>query len=132
MSQALESFVADLPSSLHWADELLTRYGRWCTASSRGGRRCGSAEGMYRPPAREDDVRRTGTDALLPSLDAMRCQRALVRVPDRERVVLHVLYVPQRLPVAEQLRILRIDARTCRYRHRDGVLMFADFHRLAS
>lgn len=128
----LESFTADLPKALDWADELLTRYGRWCTARSRGGQRCASAEGMYRAPAGDDDIRRTGTDALLPSLDAMRTHRALVRVPDQERVVLQVLYVPQRLPVAAQLRILSLTPRTCRERHLSGVQMFANLHRLAN
>ena len=125
-----ESFAAEIPDSLSWADALLTQYGRWCT-TSRGARRCGSAEGHYRAPAGEDVARRTGVDPLPSSVDAMRTHRALVRVADLERVVLHVLYVPQRLPVQAQVRILRLTAPVVRQRHLDGLRMFANLHRIA-
>ena len=40
--------------------------------------------------------------------DALVCQRALARVPDVERAVLAVLYVPRRMPVDQQFRLLRL------------------------
>lgn len=51
-------------------------------------------------------------EPMLSSAEALVAQRSLARVADRERVVLTVLYVPKRLPVAAQLRILRIP-RSC-------------------
>ena len=126
-----ESFAAEIPESLSWADALLTQYGRWCT-TGKGARRCGSAEGHYRAPAGEDDARRTGVDPLPSSVDAMRTHRALVRVADLERVVLHVLYVPQRLPVPVLVRRLGLSASTVRQRHQDGLRMFANLHRIAT
>jgi hypothetical protein len=126
-----ESFAAEIPEALWWADALLTQYGRWCT-TGKGARRCGSAEGNYRAPAGEDDARRTGVDPLPSSVDAMRTHRALVRVADLERVVLHVLYVPQRLPVQAQVRMLRLTPPVVRQRHLDGLRMFANLHRIAT
>ena len=116
-----ENFAADIPPNLREADELLTRYGRWaCDRPKR--RRCGSAEGRYRSPANDED--RQPQEVLQPDYEALQCQRALARVPDQERVVLTVLYVPQKLPVDLQLRLLRIPPRLCRERHLRGLQMF--------
>ena len=112
---------AEIPPQLYASDELLTRYGRW--AVSRPQRRhCGSLEGLYRSPANDDDRQPRGI--ALPVLDAMAAQRALARVPDRERIVLAVLYVPQRLPPAAQFHMLRIPAALVRGRHLAGLRMF--------
>ncbi len=121
-----ENFAADIPAHLREADELLTRYGRWACDRGRR-RRCGSAEGRYRSPANDDD--RQPREVLQPDLEALQCQRALARVPDLERVVLTILYVPQRLPVEQQLRLLRVPPRLCRERHLRGLTMFWNFFR---
>ena len=54
----LENFCEEIQPGLEWADDLLTRYGRWATSRSRGARTCGSAEGSYRAPAVGDDALR--------------------------------------------------------------------------
>lgn len=116
-----ENFAADIPLGLREADELLTRYGQWARDRMHR-RRCGSAEGRYRAPANDDD--RQPREVLQPDFEALRCQRALARVPELERVVLAVLYVPQRIPVEVRLRWLRIPPRLCRERHLRGLRMF--------
>lgn len=127
----LESFVDAIQPGLEWADDLLTRYGRWADSRSRGRRSCGSAEGNYRAPAvNDDDARRTPSMVLLNTPGALRVQRTLTRVPDRERTVLHVLYVPNRLPVVAQLRLLQVTPKTCRERHASGLRMFANLYQL--
>lgn len=112
---------ADIPPSLQRADELLTLYGRWAMDRYRP-QRCGSAEGRFKTPANDDD--RQPREKLMPTPDALAVHRALLRVPDRERVVLHVLYVPKRLSPMAQLRIMRIPARLCQERHLMGLRMF--------
>lgn len=124
---ALENLSAEVPHDLLDADKLLTLYGRWAM-HRHPKRRCGSAEGNFRAPQNDDD--RTPREPLLSTPSAMLCQRALARVPDRERVVLAILYVPQRLPVEAQLRILHIPPRLCRERHALGLRMFANAHRV--
>lgn len=123
--RVLEDYAATIPPSLAEADELLTRFGRWAMHRHRK-MRCGSAEGHYRAPPNDDD--RQPREIVMAAADAMAVQRALARVADRERVVLTVLYVPQRLPVQAQLRILRIPARLCRERHLAGLRMFSNVH----
>jgi len=122
----LESFAADIPEPLLWADELLTGYGRWATRRS-GGRHCASAEGMYRAPRRGEYAPATAQPTLS-AAQAVGVNRALQRVPDANRTVLKVLYVPDRLPVAAQLRILRIPPSLCRIRHLDGLRMFSNVY----
>jgi hypothetical protein len=119
-------FACDVPPWLLDADDLLTRYGRWAMDRYRK-HHCGSAEGRYRIPPNDDD--RQPREALLSTPDAMRAQRALSRVPELERVVLAVLYIPHRLPVEARLRKLRVPARLCQERHREGLTMFANLHR---
>ena len=128
----LENFADDPPAELRWADDLLMRYGRWAAGRGRGGRTCGSAEGAYRAPVRgDDDARRMPAPVGIDTSTAMMVQRTLVRVPERERTVLHVLYVPQQRSVAAQLRALQITARDCRTRHASGLRFFATSYRLA-
>lgn len=129
---AVAAIASDVPDGLLWADELLTRYGRWAVQRGRGGRTCGSAEGSYRAPVRDDDdVRRTPAMQGMNVVEAMAAQRALIRVPDRERAALHVLYVPNRIPINTQLRLLRLTPRDVRQRHAAGLLMFANIYRMA-
>lgn len=123
----LSDLAASLPDDLQPADRLLYRYGRW--AMHRHKRRsCGSAEGRYQIPPNDTD--REPRECLMPGYLALDVQRALARVPECERVVLAILYVPQRLPVEAQLRIAHIPARLCRERHLRGLRMFANLHRL--
>lgn len=120
--------ACDIPMALREADEILTRYGRWAFDRSTD-RRCGSAEGAYRAP--QDDEDRKPRESLMATHDALAAQRALQRVPDRERIVLNVLYIPKRLPPEAQLRILRIPPALSRERHLNGLRMFANLYSLA-
>jgi hypothetical protein len=119
--KAYVNLAADLPRHLWDADKILTRFGRWAMHRHHK-RRCGSAEGHYRTPPNDDD--RQPKELMLPPLDAMAVQRALSGVPERERIVLTVLYVPQRLPALAQLRILRIPPKLCAERHLAGIQIF--------
>jgi len=121
-----QNIAADVPASLQDADDLLRRYGRWAM-NRRRKMRCGSAEGDYDIPSNDDD--RNPREQLLLNLDALDCQRALAKVPDLERVVLSILYVPQRIPAEAQLRILRIPPRLSQVRHITGLRMFSNIHR---
>lgn len=125
----LHDIAADIPPSLRDADELLRRYGRWAMYRYKK-QHCASAEGRYQTPPNDDD--RQPREILLSTPDAMVCQRALARVPDRERVVLAILYVPHRLPAEAQLRILRIPPRLSQERHIAGLRMFSDMHRVVT
>jgi len=128
----MEQIYAELPRDLHDADEVLQLYGQW--AMDRGQkRRCGSAEGNYR--AGGEGAREARRDPVISSLsteDALRCQRALASVADAERVVLTILYVPQRLPPQAQLRLLRIPPQLSRVRHAAGLRVFWNWYRLLS
>lgn len=123
------NIAADLPRDLWEADELLTKYGRWAMHRHKK-QRCASAEGMYRIPPNDDD--RQPREVKLKDFDAMTVQRALARVPDRERIVLAVLYVPQRLPPQAQFRMLRIPPKLARDRHLLGLRMFDNLFRVMS
>ena len=124
MSKPRENISADIPLSLRYADELLSAYGRWA-ADKPTRHRCGSAEGAYRPGAGEAlEQRREGKQWSLRVDEAMLCQRALARVPDIERIVLVVLYIPRRIPSEAQFRMLRVPPRLARERHLSGLRMF--------
>ena len=56
--------------------------------------------------------------------EALACQRTLAKVPELERKVLTILYVPQRLPIEAQLRLAHIPPRLCQERHLRGLRMF--------
>lgn len=122
---ALPTFAAAVPPDLAQVDELLTAYGRWATQHARGANRCGSAERLYRRPAGDDDPRRNPLPAAFSLADAMRVQRALALVPELERRALVVLYIPNRLPVVAQLRMLRMTPEQCQQRHAAGLRMLA-------
>lgn len=132
MGRQKELIYADLPPELHDADDVLQLYGQW--AMDRGERRrCGSIEGQYR--AGGQGVREARRDSVIRKLtteDALRCQNALRSVPDQERVVLTVLYVPRRLPAVAQLRLLRIPPQLSRVRHLSGLRTFWTWYRMLS
>jgi len=118
-----QNLSADIPQNLQEADERLTRYGRWAMERDRR-HRCGSAEGRYR--SFQDDEDRAPKEVLQHIDEALACQRALAKVPELERAVLVILYVPKRLPIEAQLRLAKIPARLCRERHLQGLRMFAN------
>lgn len=129
------NFAADIPRELQRADELLTRFGRWATAYGRNS----APHTLDRMHIREADpkesleayMRRRAhvpAEPMMPAPEAMGVQRALAKVSDRERIVLTVLYVPQRLPIQAQLRILRIPPSLCRVRHQNGLREFSHWH----
>lgn len=115
------NLVQELPVNLRDTDERLTRYGRWAMDRMRR-HRCGSAEGRYR--SNQDDQDRQPTEVLMHIDEALACQRALARVPEQERKVLVILYVPGKLPVEVQLRLAHIPPRLCQDRHLRGLRMF--------
>jgi len=118
---------ADIPSDLWGTDNLLHRYGRWAL-DRRGPQTCGSAEGKYRPERGQIEERREPREVLMPTDAALAVQRALQRVPERERIVLQYLYVPQRWPAHVMLAKARIPARMSQERHLAGLRMFHNIH----
>lgn len=117
----LINIAADIPASLRDADQTLTQYGRW--AMWRNHRQtCGSAEGAYKSPPNDDD--RTPRELIMLLPDAMAAQRALAQVPEINRVVLAVLYIPNRIPAVVQMRKLHIPPRLSQERHLSGLFMF--------
>ncbi len=116
-----QNLSAEIPLDLQEADERLTRYGRWAMERLRR-HRCGSAEGRYR--SFQDDEDRAPREVLQHIDEALACQRALARVPEQERKVLTILYVPQRLPIEAQLRLAHSPASLCQERHLRGLRMF--------
>lgn len=129
------NIAADIPEYLADADEALTRYGRWVMWRRRQ-HQCGSAEGHYRPPAGEAlESRREAREVLMSHDAGMICQRALARVPDAQRVVLTILYIPQHIhgrlvPPEAQLRVLRIPPQLSQERHIAGLRAFDTLHRI--
>lgn len=115
------NFAADIPEGLVDVHERLERYGRWAMDRHRR-QRCGSAEGRYR--SNQDDQDRSPQEVLLHVDEALTCQRALARVPELERKVLTILYVPQRMAIEMQLRLAQIPPRLCQERHLRGLRMF--------
>jgi len=133
MRTALENFCADIPPTLHEADEILTSYGRWASDRGRSTRTCGSAEGDYRPSGRDAlDARREASEITLTVEQRVASQRALARVPEVNRIVLAVLYVPRPQPVGLQLRRLRIPARLSAERHLSGLRMWWNLYSMAT
>jgi hypothetical protein len=112
---------AEVPPNLRDADDALYRYGRWAKDRARL-YRCGSIERNYQAPP--DDLDREPKPMLMHVDEAMACQRALSKVPDRERIVLAILYVPHRLPADLRLKRLRIPPLLSRERHILGLRMF--------
>ena len=111
---------ADLPSELHEADDILTRYGRW----ARGGyspARCGSAEGMYRAP--QDDEDRQPQEPSMSKLDADRVRKCLGELPMMTLTILQWLYVDIG-QLQAKMRRFGIQPQHMRERHLAGVMEF--------
>lgn len=130
----LENIAADVPENLLPADDLLTRYGRWAVA--RGRNRPATLDRMFiREADRKESLeaymrrREAPPDPLLPMQQALSVQRALARVPEKERVVLAVLYVPRKISAIRQFEILLIPPRLSRERHLAGLRMFDNIYR---
>lgn len=123
------NLVQELPVDLRDADERLHRYGRW--AMDRQLRRsCGSAEGRYR--SFQDDEDRAPREILQHIDEALVCQRALAKVPELERKILAILYIPARQPIEAQLRLAHIPPRLCQERHLKGLRMFDNLYKKGS
>ena len=120
------NIAAEIPFNLQEADERLMRYGRWAMERLRR-RSCGSAEGRYR--SFQDDEDRAPREMLQHIDEALACQRALARVPELERRVLGILYVPTKLPVEVQLRLAFIPPRLCQERHLRGLRIFENIYK---
>lgn len=142
MTLASEDRQADLaaavPAELRDADQLLMRYGRWATMAGRGG----APHTMDRMYIREADRKESleayqrrrahlPSEPLLRQHEALHVQRVLVGVPFQERIVLHLLYLPDRRPIAVRLRKLNLRPRQCRERHLAGLRMFDRLWRAA-
>lgn len=132
--------AAEIPPALRQADETLAQYGRWATTHGGRGSRPATLDRCY---IREADRRESleafqrrrehvPDDPLMPTPEALVAQRALARVPDVERIVLAILYIPGRLPPQAQLRILRIPPQLSRVRHLAGLRMFDNLCRIAA
>lgn len=117
----LQDIYGTVPHSLRDADDMLHRYGRWCKDRLRL-HRCGSAERAYRAP--QDDLDREPRPVILHIDLVTACRRALAKVPEKERVILAILYVPKRIPAHVQLRLMRIPPRLSQERHILGLRMF--------
>lgn len=124
-SSQRHQIAADIPRELEDADELLRKYGRSVMDRYRK-QHCASAEGRYNIPPNDDD--RNPREVLLPAPDLAIVQRALCAVPDLQRVVLQILYVPKRLPAEAQLRRLQIPPLVSAARHLEGLSIFASRH----
>lgn len=127
MKANTRDLVLPTPDDLKDAEELLIAYGRWAHDRYRK-QHCASAEGRYRAPPNDDD--REPKAYIPPDFKAMEVQRALQAVPDLQRAILHIIYVPKRLPPEAQLRILHIPPRLCQDRHRTGLRMFWNIYRM--
>lgn len=136
-TNALENIAADIPEALRAADRLLSEYGRWAVTRSRN--RPATVDRKFireadRSESLEAYIRRRQAipqSPLMPVQQAMQVQRALARVPDRERIVLAILYVPRKISAAKQLEILRIPPKLSRVRHLAGLRMFDNLYRMA-
>ncbi len=111
-----------IPSDLRDADLLLAKYGRWAMDRFRK-QHCASAEHRYRPPVSLDN-REEPREILIADFHAMDVQRALQAVPQQYRRVLQAQYIPGRLPVAAQRRMLRLTQKTWDGSHLAGLRMF--------
>lgn len=124
-----QPFAADLTPDLLEADEILTKYGRWAAAGP-GPRTCGSAEGRYRPPGGAVlESRREPVTVPLDMAQRVAAQKSLARVPEVERTVLVILYIPHRIPVGARLRLAQIPPRLSRERHERGLRMWWNLFR---
>jgi hypothetical protein len=113
-----------IPSDLQEADLLLAKYGRWAMDRFKK-QHCASAEHKYRPPPSFDN-RDEPMEPLMADFSAMDVQRALQAVPLQYRRVLQAQYIPQRLPMEAQRRMLRLTRSTWDGSHLAGLRMFSN------
>ena len=124
----LPAIAAPVPAELLPVDNLLTRYGRWATTSSRGGRPA-TLDREFRPEMDRHEsyahwverCSRIPRDPLMPTPEAMRVQRALGQLPTDQRVVLAALYVPQRRPAERVLALAGVTPAESCARHLAGL-----------
>lgn len=135
MTKPLEDIAGRIPEDLADADDLMRRFGRWAMQRLTR-RRCGSAEGQYRPKKGEEafELAREPREIIMGTQEAMQAQRALSKVPAKWRLVLEVLYVPRTAngkPIKAELmlRVLRIPPKLSRERHLEGLRQFDNIHR---
>ena len=69
-----------------------------------------------------------GTRHMMRPDEAANVQRALSRVPEKERIVLQLLYVPHRWPAHVMLARAKIPARLSQERHLAGLRMFCNIY----
>ena len=115
---------APIPPNLKEADRLLHEYGQWAKDRPRlyG---CASIWQNYVPNKGDAfEIRREPKPVYMHVDLAMKCQRALTRVPEKERLVLTILYVPQRRSAIALMRMNKIPPRLSQERHIDGLRMF--------
>lgn len=117
-----------IPPDLQEADRLLAKYGRWAMDRFRK-QHCASIEHRYVPP-RDVENRREPAEVLIADFHAMDVQRALNLVPVQYRRVLQAEYIPQRLPMQAQRRMMRITKTTWDGSHLAGLRMFWNNWRL--
>jgi hypothetical protein len=127
MAKPMASFAAEIPEGLSDMDDLMTRYGRWAMSRWTPST-CGSAEGMYRPERGSVEDRRNPPEVIMPPGDALAVQRALSEVPEKYRIVLQYLYVPQRLPAHVMLARARIPPKLSQERQIDGLRMLKNIY----
>jgi hypothetical protein len=135
-SERAESLCADIPPDLTAADDILSRYGKWATSGGRSAatsvlgrlyiREADPKESLEAYIRRRSQVPSSGGMSVV---EALAAQRALARVPELERTVLVILYVPHRIPTAVRLRIAKIPPRLSRERHLHGLRMFNNLHK---
>jgi hypothetical protein len=114
---------AIVPFRLARADDALHRYGQWARDRPKQNR-CGSVERNFLRERYDDEADRQPKLVLMHPDEAQAVQKALYKVPERERRILAILYVPGRIPAHVQLRIARIPARLSQERHISGLNMF--------
>lgn len=123
MTKKLDPLYGIVPHDLVEADETLQRYGRWAVSWGRS-HKCGSAEGNYQPPGGLALEARRAPAQSMAQDQALRVQRALHAVDPLHRAVLSILYVPRRLPIEAQLRLIKTPPKLAQVRHIEGLRRF--------
>jgi hypothetical protein len=98
-----------VPTELEAADHLMNRYGRWAMDRWKA-RHCGSAEGRYRSPQHWEA--QEPKEVLIEDFKAVEVQRVLQQVPMIYRRVMQAEYIPGKVSLAAQKRIMRLSQTT--------------------
>ena len=118
------SFWADVPEHLSRPHVVMERYAAWArSASSGGGSRCGSAEGMYMPTGGQALEDRRLPLEQMDNEQAQHVRNALIKVDELHRRHLTVLYVQDRRAVA-LLKQVRVPPQLSQVRHLEGLRRF--------